>query len=230
MGARNKLLEVVDGVAVVRRVVDAAVGAGASPVVVVTGHQASEVEAAVRGAAAVGEERIAGSNVAAVQAAVEVLHNARWSGGMSTSIAAGIEALGARVDAALVCLGDMPRLTAEDVATVMRAFDARSPLGALASGTLSGGGASPSGPQSAVAAEPVHALAVFVPTFGGRRGNPVLWTADWFDQLKDLSGDKGAKGLLESLGDLVIEVAAPDDGVLRDVDTPEALEELRGSS
>jgi molybdenum cofactor cytidylyltransferase len=61
------------------------------------------------------------------------------------------------------------------------------------------------------------------PTFGGRRGHPVLFSAALFPALLSLSGDRGAASVLADLGDALALVAAPDDGVLFDVDRPEDL-------
>ena len=57
------------------------------------------------------------------------------------------------------------------------------------------------------------------PTFGGRRGNPVVLGRALFPQLLALKGDAGARELLAELSDLAL-VPAPDDGVLFDVDVP----------
>jgi molybdenum cofactor cytidylyltransferase len=56
------------------------------------------------------------------------------------------------------------------------------------------------------------------PTWQGRRGNPVLLGRTLFPQLLALSGDTGARTVLQSLGDRVALVEAPDDGVLFDID------------
>lgn len=222
MGGRNKLLELVDGVPVVARVVREAVAGGAVPVAVVTGHQSDEVHAAVmRGL----EDWDTGELPESLRAraSVEVVHNRLWADGMSASIAAGVRAVHERVGGLLICLGDMPRLSAESVTALIRAYerggvDATRPRDAEREPSATPTGTGPALP------------AAFVPTFAGRRGNPVLWTAEWFDALKDLDGDRGAKALLESLGDRVVEVEVPDDGVLRDVDTPDALARERRSS
>jgi molybdenum cofactor cytidylyltransferase len=57
------------------------------------------------------------------------------------------------------------------------------------------------------------------PLFGGQRGHPVVFASGLFEQLMALEGDKGANGLLDALGEQVVTVPAPDDGVLFDVDT-----------
>jgi molybdenum cofactor cytidylyltransferase len=56
------------------------------------------------------------------------------------------------------------------------------------------------------------------PTFDGRRGNPVVLSAGLFPQVAALSGDAGARPILQALGRRLALVAAPDDGVLFDVD------------
>jgi molybdenum cofactor cytidylyltransferase len=59
--------------------------------------------------------------------------------------------------------------------------------------------------------------------FEGRRGHPVLFGRGLLPQLARLGGDRGAGELLRGLGAKLALVAAPDDGVLFDVDRPEDL-------
>jgi len=61
------------------------------------------------------------------------------------------------------------------------------------------------------------------PTFGGRRGHPVLFSASLFPALLALSGDRGAASVLAGLGEDLALVPVADDGVLFDVDRPEDL-------
>jgi molybdenum cofactor cytidylyltransferase len=56
------------------------------------------------------------------------------------------------------------------------------------------------------------------PIFQGRRGNPVLLARALFPQLLALTGDEGARRVLQGLGDRLALVESPDDGVLFDVD------------
>ena len=56
------------------------------------------------------------------------------------------------------------------------------------------------------------------PVFRGQRGNPVLLARELFPQLLTLTGDAGARGVLQGLGDRLALVESPDDGVLFDVD------------
>lgn len=86
----NKLRMLVAGKPVVRHSVDAINAALAEPAIVVTGHDADAVTAALAGARA------------------STVHAADFDAGMAQSLRAGIIAVPAHWDAALVCLGDMP--------------------------------------------------------------------------------------------------------------------------
>jgi len=174
----NKLVAELDGEPMVRRTVRAVLGSHARPVVVVTGHEAE----AVRGA-------LAGLDV-------QFVHNPDFADGMSTSLRAGVTAAGA-VDAALICLGDMPRLEARHFDAVIDAFRSGDPD------------------------------EIIVPTCDRKRGNPVLWPRRYFAEIAELGGDVGARALIDRHADHVRLLALDDAAILVDVDTPAALAELR---
>ncbi|GIK96567.1 MAG: 4-diphosphocytidyl-2C-methyl-D-erythritol kinase [Alphaproteobacteria bacterium] len=175
MGAANKLLAEVDGKPMVARAADAALASRARPVVLVTGHDADRVRAAI------------GSRQ------VTIVENPDYAAGMSTSLQRGLAAFGAEVDGVLVCLADMPRVSAATLDRLIAAFN------------------------------PVEGRAICLPTWNGKRGNPVLWARRFFPEMAELHGDVGARHLIGEHADLVCEVAMPDDAVLVDVDTPDAL-------
>jgi molybdenum cofactor cytidylyltransferase len=104
---------------------------------------------------------------------------------------------GEDIDGAAVLLGDMPWITADDLTALTSAF------------------------------APDEGRAICVPLRGRQRGNPVLWSARYFDELKLLDGDVGGRHLLAEHDDEVCEVSVPGDGVVMDVDVPEALEVSR---
>ncbi len=178
MSGPNKLLLALDGKPIIAHVVDAAVQAGLSPVIVVTGHQGGEIRAALAGRP------------------VEFVDNPAFAEGIASSVRAGVRAVQGRADAALICLGDMPRLRTD---TLRRLADAH---------------------------DPVEGRTICAPVSGSRRGNPVLWDARHFPELMKLKGDTGARHLLAEHEDAVFEVAVEDNGVLADVDTPEAFAKL----
>jgi len=62
---------------------------------------------------------------------------------------------------------------------------------------------------------------IVVPVFGGRRGHPALFAKSLFDELANAPADKGARHVVSSNEDQVLEVNVADRGVLMSIDTPE---------
>lgn len=124
---------------------------------------------------------------------VSFVDNPDFADGLSTSLGAGLSALRDGVDGAVVCLGDMPMIEPAHVNRLISAFD------------------------------PEEGRAICVPVTRGKRGNPVLWGADYFDEMAGIKGDVGAKHLLGLYAEVVCEVEIGDDAVLTDIDTPAAL-------
>ncbi len=63
---------------------------------------------------------------------------------------------------------------------------------------------------------------IVAPTYGGTRGNPVMFGRRHFDALADVDGDRGGRQLVRTHPDAV-RVAVEDEGVCRDVDRPDDL-------
>lgn len=62
---------------------------------------------------------------------------------------------------------------------------------------------------------------IVAPSFGGRRGNPVLFPKEFYGELSVLSGDRGGSVVIASHMDRLELFEVGDDSVLRDIDTPE---------
>jgi molybdenum cofactor cytidylyltransferase len=141
---------------------------------------------------------VTGNEKETVMAALENMpvifsDNQNYSNGLSTSLISGLNALPADCDGALVLLGDMPGIDARLLDRLIAAFD------------------------------PAEDRAIIVPVHEGRRGNPVLWARRFFDEMRTLSSDQGARALLAPYAGLVCEVEAGSDAPLTDIDTKEAL-------
>jgi len=67
---------------------------------------------------------------------------------------------------------------------------------------------------------------IIVPVHGGRRGHPVVFAADLFEEILGLSPDQGLNTVVRRNRDRVIEVSVDDPGVLVDIDTPEQFAKL----
>lgn len=126
---------------------------------------------------------------------VELVHNPDYAEGIGASVRTGIATLGDDVDGALVVLGDMPWVSAGVIDRLVDAF------------TLDG------------------ELSIWIPMFGRKRGNPVLWGAQHFPELLALTGDVGGKALFHRHAAAICYVDVESPGVNLDADTPEALQE-----
>lgn len=100
----NKLLKDLGGRPLVSHAVSAALASQARPVLLVTGHQAERVRAAV------------------TDGPITFVHADDYSAGLSASLKAGLQALPADVDGFAVILGDMPRVTAAHIDRLIAAY------------------------------------------------------------------------------------------------------------
>jgi molybdenum cofactor cytidylyltransferase len=176
-GASAKQLAELDGIPLLEhalRAVEAVPAIGR--IVVVLGARAQEIRAGVDFGTA------------------EVVVCVDWADGQAASLRCGIAAV-ADAEAAVLTLGDMPRITPQVIA---RFADLAAEHGAQA-----------------------RARAVY----DGVPGHPVVLGREYFPQIAALEGDVGARAVLKAIGAHAIEcsqLCSP-----ADVDTPEALEQLR---
>ena len=174
----NKLLSELNGQALIKHTIDQLVGTAIDEVIVVTGHQAAEIQLALK------------------DHKVRFVYNEDYAQGLSTSVRAGIAAA-QEFDAAFICLGDMPLIEAADLNRMIAAFSV------------------------------VEGRSLVAPVLGRKLGNPVLWGQEHFADLMTLTGDRGARSLIEARRDQIVEIAVTHDGILLDTDTPEALAEIK---
>ncbi len=174
MGDRNKLLEDIDGTPLVALTLVMLQKSRADEIVIVTGHDAAPIE------------EIASS------LGVTTAHNPAYADGLSTSLRTGLATLGPDLDGVLVCLADMPDLTADIVNRLIERFN------------------------------PAERAGIVVPVVQGQRGNPVLFDAIYREEISGVTGDTGAREVLRLHPDDVAEVELDDAAVLTDLDTPEA--------
>jgi molybdenum cofactor cytidylyltransferase len=148
MGSPKQVLRF-GGESLLRRTARAALAAGCEPVVVVTGAYADACEREVEGLD------------------VQIVLNADWQTGMSSSVRAGIRRLGhADVDAAVLLVCDQPHLTATVVSGLLATYRAR--------------------PRPVIAS-----------SYGGGLGVPALFSRQLFSELLGVEGLAGAKAVIE---------------------------------
>lgn len=68
--------------------------------------------------------------------------------------------------------------------------------------------------------------AIVLPTHGGRRGHPALFAREVFDELLAAPDGEGARAVVRSRPERVVEVPVVDAAVVEDIDTQEAYQDL----
>jgi molybdenum cofactor cytidylyltransferase len=68
---------------------------------------------------------------------------------------------------------------------------------------------------------------IVLPTFGGRRGHPVLFSSEVLEEILVLPSSEGANIVVRKNPARIVEVPVSAPGILVDVDTPEQFERLR---
>ncbi|MEM5472556.1 molybdopterin-binding/glycosyltransferase family 2 protein [Hoeflea sp. AS60] len=128
---------------------------------------------------------------------VELVHNSDFASGMASSLKQGLSLLDEGVQGALVLLGDMPALTRRHLDRLIEVFAEH------------------------------QGAAIIRACDGDRRGNPVILPRAAFAEAMKLSGDVGARALIESGVWSVIDVEIGPAARL-DVDTPDAVRAAGG--
>lgn len=123
---------------------------------------------------------------------LRVVENAQAAEGMGASIRTGMAAISPEAEAALIALADMPEITGDDINALVAAYDAEE------------------GREIIRAAAP-----------DGKAGNPVLFGRRFFEPLRGLEGDEGARSLLAANADLVRLTPLKSRAARIDLDTPE---------
>jgi molybdenum cofactor cytidylyltransferase len=107
LGNRPKPLLELAGVPLVLRQLVALSGAGVDEVVIVLGHHAEAIEAAVRAFP------------------ITLAHNPSPDDGQASSVRIGLQALSPRLDAVIVALADQPLIDAQDIVALISAYKKR---------------------------------------------------------------------------------------------------------
>lgn len=129
---------------------------------------------------------------------INFAHNPDYVSGIASSLYTGLASLPRDIDGVLIVLGDMPEIRPEHLDKMISAF------------------------------APKEHRSIVVPTFEGKRGNPILWSSEFFSAMrKQAIGDTGARALLAEHAEEVVEVEIPTPAIHTDIDTPELLAKLR---
>ena len=120
---------------------------------------------------------------------VELIRNEKWEEGMGTSLSFGASVVDTSAySGLLVCLGDLPFIEANNIRKLIAAFFDH------------------------------KGRSIVLPIHNHKRGHPVIFPSFFQKELIKLSGDSGAKSVLLSAAEKVVEVEMESDQNLRDID------------
>jgi len=149
---------------------------------------------------------VLGFNASEVKARIDHLPintiiNKKFSGGMASSIAAGVAALTADIKAVMIVLVDQWQLTEKDLIRHQNFWQ--------------------ESPHAIVVAQDINMAAA---VNSAQIGPPVIFSQHYFAELTQLTGKQGAKPLLEKYQDNLLKV--PLAHAFFDIDTPEQLNNM----
>jgi molybdenum cofactor cytidylyltransferase len=122
--------------------------------------------------------------------------NPDYRDGQMSSVHRGLAALSRPCDGVMICLVDLPFLTAQDVNVLIEAYLR-------------------------------HRGGIIVPTYEGRRGNPIVIAYAHREQILGGGRNLGCKRLIERHPELVTTVPMDTDHVVFDLDTPDDYARLQ---
>jgi molybdenum cofactor cytidylyltransferase len=122
-------------------------------------------------------------------AKVSVVRNMNTEEGLTSSIQCGVSAANNNTEGFLVCLGDMPMLTINDYNKLINSLIEE------------------------------NKKAILVPKSGGMRGNPVLFSHHFKDEILSLKEKNGCKPIVSNNEDCVRELLFSTNHCLTDIDT-----------
>lgn len=116
--------------------------------------------------------------------------NPAYKEGLSSSLRCGLLAVNQKATGILIALGDQPGIDRKVVNDLLSAFQESFPR---------------------------HNI--FVPTWAGRRGHPVILSRKFFGDIQKLRGDVGAREILRQNEEEIFEVQVETEAILWDIDT-----------
>ncbi len=122
------------------------------------------------------------------------VYNPNFSEGMTTSIKSGLKEISSDCDGFLICLADMPFINTPEINKLIHAYV-----------------------QNRIKEKRL----IVVPVFQRHRGNPVLFSSEFRNEILEHKKESGCKGIIMNNSESVKEIEMDDDNMLLDVDTQE---------
>ena len=130
------------------------------------------------------------------------VYNPNFSEGMTTSIKSGVKEVSADCDGLLICLADMPLINTSDINQLIHAYV-----------------------QNRIKEKRL----IVVPVFQGQRGNPVLFSSEFRNDILEYQMESGCRGVIMNYPESVKEIKMDNNNMLLDVDTLEDYQRVSKS-
>jgi len=122
------------------------------------------------------------------------VYNPNFSEGMTTSIKSGVKEVSPDCDGYMICLADMPFINTSEINKLIHAYA-----------------------QNRIKEKRL----IVIPVYQGHRGNPVLFSTEFREDILEHKIEYGCKGVIMNNFESVKEIEMDDDSMLLDVDTLE---------
>ena len=122
------------------------------------------------------------------------VYNPNFSEGMTTSIKSGVKEVSPDCDGYMICLADMPFINTSEINKLIHAYA-----------------------QNRIKEKRL----IVIPVYQGHRGNPVLFSTEFREDILEHKMEYGCKGVIMKNFESVKEIEMDDDNMLLDVDTLE---------
>ena len=127
---------------------------------------------------------------------VKILENINYKKGIGTSIALGTSNLDTEIDGVMIIPADMPYINSKDLINLEKKFIE------------------------------LNCVKVVMPEHNSRIGNPVILPRDYFNTLKSLKDDFGARSLIRKKDIITVKAEF---GTIFDIDTEEELAQIKAN-
>ena len=127
------------------------------------------------------------------------VYNHNYSEGMTTSIKFGVKEVSPDSDGFLICLADMPFINTSEISKLIHAYV-----------------------QNRIKEKKL----IVVPVFQGKRGNPVLFSSEFRNDILEHKKKSGCKEVIMKNSDSVMEIEMDTENMILDVDTMEDYQSI----
>jgi len=144
-----------------------------------------------------GHENEKVENIIGKHKKIKFVYNKDFKNGISSSIKIGLSSISNKAEAFFICLGDMPNVNQNIYNKLIKSrFNYNKKL------------------------RLEHKKEIIIPTHEGKEGNPVLFSKFMKDEIMLVEGDFGAKKIIESNKNKILNVDINNLGFLKDFDNP----------